>query len=165
MVELTIIIIVFSYFGLAPLVGHVLYKKLKYSKTKKKNYTGFFLRLIAGIADLIIIIIFLFFFVAIFQALFYDFNQSFVLLEFITSWAYFCFFHSSKYQATPGMMICKIKIYDQKFKRINLGRASIKYFSLPLSGVIFLIGFFMIGFTKRKQGLHDIFAKTLHLNK
>ena len=63
------------------------------------------------------------------------------------------------------MMICKIKIYDQKFKRINLGRASIKYFSLPLSGVIFLIGFFMIGFTKRKQGLHDIFAKTLHLNK
>ena len=43
MVELTIIIIVFSYFGLAPLVGHVLYKKLKYSKTKKKITQVFFL--------------------------------------------------------------------------------------------------------------------------
>jgi uncharacterized RDD family membrane protein YckC len=63
------------------------------------------------------------------------------------------------------MMMCKIKIYDQRLKRITLGRATIRYFSLSLSGIIFLIGYIMIGLTKRKQGLHDMFAKTLHINK
>ena len=42
--------------------------------------------------------------------------------------------------------------------------ATLRYFSAPLSGLILLIGFFMIGFTKKKQGLHDIFTKTLHVN-
>ena len=53
---------------------------------------------------------------------------------------------------------------DQNFKKITLGRATLRYFSAPLSGLILLIGFFMIGFTKKKQGLHDIFTKTLHVN-
>ena len=73
--------------------------------------------------------------------------------------------HRTKYQATIGMKMCKIKICDQNFKKITLGRATLRYFSAPLSGIIFLIGFLMIGFTKKKQGLHDLITKTLHINK
>ena len=168
MIGLLVIIIIFMYFGLAPLIGHLLYKGLKYSKSPKKNYVGFWIRVGANIADVILIIIFAFIFGAILQTLFYDTNfgdASFEVMGIIIAWAYFCLFHSSKYQATPGMMMCKIKIYDQRLKRITLGRATIRYFSLSLSGIIFLIGYIMIGLTKRKQGLHDMFAKTLHINK
>ena len=87
------------------------------------------------------------------------------ILGIVISWLYFCLSHSSKHQATIGMKMCKIKICDQNFKKITLGRATLRYFSAPLSGIIFLIGFLMIGFTKKKQGLHDLITKTLHINK
>ena len=80
------------------------------------------------------------------------------------SWAYICLLQSSKHQATIGQRLCNIKIVDQNFKRISLGRATLRYFCLSLSGIILLIGYFMIGFTKKKQGLHDKFCKTLHIN-
>ena len=103
----------------------------------------------------------------ILQIILYDTNfgpGSDYIIGIIISWSYFCLMHSSKHQATVGMKMCKIKICDQNFKKITLGRATLRYFSAPLSGLILLIGFFMIGFTKKKQGLHDIFTKTLHVN-
>ena len=46
---------------------------------------------------------------------------------------------------------------------IFFGRATGRYFSTPLSGLILLVGYFMIGWTLRKQGLHDKIARTIHL--
>jgi uncharacterized RDD family membrane protein YckC len=60
-------------------------------------------------------------------------------------------------------MLLKFKIYDHNFKRVGLGKITLRYFALTLSSFILLIGFFMIGWTKKKQGLHDMFAKTLHI--
>ena len=99
--------------------------------------------------------------------LFYDteFGESFdTIFGILISWAYICLLQSSKHQATIGQKLCAIKIVDQNFKRITLGRATLRYFSMSLSGIILLIGYFMIGFTKKKQGLHDLFSKTLHIN-
>ena len=93
------------------------------------------------------------------------FGKSFeTVLGIAISWSYICLFQSSKYQATLGQKLCGIKISDQNFKKLTLGRATLRYFCLSLSGLILLIGYFMIGFTKKKQGLHDIFCKTLHTN-
>ena len=99
--------------------------------------------------------------------LFFDtqFGESFdSLIGIVISWAYICLLQSSKHQATIGQKLCNIKIVDQNFKKITLGRATLRYFCMSLSGVILFIGYFMIGFTKKKQGLHDIFSKTLHVN-
>ena len=163
-----IIIILFIYFGLAPLIAYHLYKKLKYSKLPSgKYFSGFWLRFGAGVCDFVILIIIGFISGFFLQLLFYDtaFGESFnTITGIIISWAYICFFQSSKYQATLGQKLCGIKILDQNFKKITLGRATIRYFCLSLSGLILLIGYFMIGFTKKKQGLHDIFSRTLHIN-
>jgi uncharacterized RDD family membrane protein YckC len=164
-----IFIIFFIYFGTAPIISHFVYKSLKFSKLpQKKRYIGFWVRFGAGVADTFILVIVGFVLGFLIQIILYDTNfgpGSDYILGIVISWSYFCLSHSSKHQATIGMKMCKIKICDQNFKKITLGRATLRYFSAPLSGIIFLIGFLMIGFTKKKQGLHDLITKTLHINK
>ena len=163
-----IILILFFYFGLAPLIALNIYKKLRYSKLpSKKYYSGFWLRFGSGVCDFIILFIIGFISGYFIQLIFYDtvFGKSFeTVLGIAISWSYICLFQSSKYQATLGQKLCGIKISDQNFKKLTLGRATLRYFCLSLSGLILLIGYFMIGLTKKKQGLHDIFCKTLHTN-
>ena len=168
MLGLGIIIFLFVYFGLAPLIAHTVYKNKKYSKLPaRKHYAGFWIRFGAGVADFIILIVASLIIGFILGMLFYDteFGESFdTIFGILISWAYICLLQSSKHQATIGQKLCGIKIVDQNFKRITLGRATLRYFSMSLSGIILLIGYFMIGFTKKKQGLHDLFSKTLHIN-
>ena len=49
--------------------------------------------------------------------------------------------------------------------RFGFGRASGRYFAKFLSWITLLVGFFMAGFTRRKQALHDIVAKTLVISR
>ena len=46
-------------------------------------------------------------------------------------------------------------------RRISLGRAVGRYFAKILSGLILAIGYIMVAFTERKQGLHDLIVSTL----
>ena len=46
-------------------------------------------------------------------------------------------------------------------QRIGFGRATGRYFAKFVSAMILLIGFMMVGWTQRKQGLHDLIASTL----
>ena len=168
MIGFWMLIILFVYFGLAPLIAHLVYKKFKYSKlVTKKHYIGFWLRFGAGVADTIILVIISFIVGFLLQLLFFDtkFGPSFdFIFGSIIGWAYICILQSSKHQATIGQKLCNIKIVDQNFKKITLGRATLRYFCLTLSAVILFIGYLMIGLTKKKQGLHDLFSKTLHIN-
>lgn len=74
---------------------------------------------------------------------------------------YECGFLASSWMATPGMRAVGIKIVDYNGNRISLGRAFVRYLSQFLSMLILMIGFLMIGFDRRCQGLHDKIAKTL----
>ncbi len=76
-------------------------------------------------------------------------------------WLYYAFFHSSKYQATPGMMALSLRIVGYDGKRISFGRATGRFLATFLSVMTFGIGYIMIAFTPRKQALHDYIAKTL----
>ena len=87
------------------------------------------------------------------------------IFGFIISLFYFVLFQSSSKQATPGMMALKIKIYDERLQRVGFWRLALRYFATILSGIILCIGFFMIGWTKRKQGFHDLVARTIHLKE
>jgi uncharacterized RDD family membrane protein YckC len=70
---------------------------------------------------------------------------------------------SSSYQATLGKMICGMKVTDLFGNRISFERATARHFAKWLSGLILGIGYIMVGFTERKQGLHDLLAGTLVL--
>jgi len=77
------------------------------------------------------------------------------------SWLYEAFMLSSPYQATLGKMIFGMKVTDLYGNRISFARATGRHFAKWLSGMILGIGFIMVGFTERKQGLHDMLAGTL----
>jgi uncharacterized RDD family membrane protein YckC len=77
------------------------------------------------------------------------------------SWLYEAFMESSSYQATLGKMIFGLKVTDLNGNRISFERATGRHFAKWLSAAILGIGYLMVGFTERKQGLHDLLAGTL----
>lgn len=74
---------------------------------------------------------------------------------------YFSLMESSSRQATLGKMALGIVVTDIDGKRISFGRAVGRNLGKIISSIILLIGYFMIAFTKKKQGLHDIMANCL----
>ncbi len=84
-----------------------------------------------------------------------------IVLLIFGSWLYEAFMESSSYQATLGKMIFGMKVTDLNGNRISFGRATGRHFAKWLSGLILCIGYMMVGFTERKQGLHDMLAGTL----
>jgi uncharacterized RDD family membrane protein YckC len=84
-----------------------------------------------------------------------------VLLIIAGSWLYEAFMLSSPYQATLGKMIFGMKVTDLAGNRISFARATGRHFAKYLSTLTLFIGYVMVGFTERKQGLHDMIAGTL----
>lgn len=74
---------------------------------------------------------------------------------------YYGYFESSEQQATPGKKLMNLKVVDMKGNRITPGTAIIRYFAKYLSSFLLLIGYIMILFTEKHQGLHDKIADTL----
>lgn len=127
----------------------------------KENYAGFWIRLGAYLLDGIIvgvpalIIIFA-------LTVFYGFWGAVAGygIAILISWLYHASFESSEKQATLGKQAINVKVVDYRGKRITFARASGRYFAKILSALILLIGFIMVGFTEKKQGLHDYIAST-----
>ncbi len=83
----------------------------------------------------------------------------------ITFWIYYAAFESSSKQATLGKMALGIKVTDLNGKPVGFGRATGRYVGRAISILILFIGCIMIAFTQKKQGLHDIMAGCLVINK
>jgi uncharacterized RDD family membrane protein YckC len=83
----------------------------------------------------------------------------------LVNWIYEAGLESSSYQATVGKMALGLKVTDLEGGRISFARATGRHFAKILSSMILFIGFFMIGFTERKQGLHDMIAGTLVIRR
>ena len=137
-----------------------------------QKYAGFWHRVLAGLIDFVILYI---------SSWIFSFGFGFMILanmsyEVYMYWTYgigivwifvylfyYVLFQMSSKQATLGMMVVGIKIYDEELNRVGFWRLTGRYFTTAISNIILWIGFFMIGWTKRKQGLHDIVARTIHL--
>jgi len=78
-------------------------------------------------------------------------------------WLYYAFLESSSWQGTVGKRLLGLRVTDMNGNRISFGRATGRYFAMILSGMICFIGFIMVAFTEKKQGLHDMLAGTLVL--
>ena len=79
----------------------------------------------------------------------------------LVNWLYSALLESSSYQATLGKMALGLKVTDLQGHRISFARATGRHFAKILSGFVLFVGFIMVGFTRRKQGLHDMLAGTL----
>lgn len=79
----------------------------------------------------------------------------------IVGWIYSAVMESSEWQATVGKRVLGLWVTDEEGRRISFGRATIRHFSKIVSAIILCIGFLMVAFTDRKQGLHDKMASTL----
>ena len=147
--------IIFLIYFLPIILCLLLIKKKNYKKLPKIKYAGFWPRLAAGIIDLIILIVVGF-------ILSFIVGPFIIILDIIISWLYFVVLQSSAKRSTFGMRACGIKIHDERFGRLSFWRLTGRYLATWVSAIIIFIGFFMIGFHPRKQGLHDIIARTIH---
>lgn len=84
-------------------------------------------------------------------------------ISILSGWLYQAFLESSSWQGTIGKKVLGLRVTDMNGNRISFGRATGRYFGMMLSGMICFIGFVMVAFTEKKQGLHDLLAGTLVL--
>ena len=138
------------------------------------KHTGFWIRALASTVDLIIFTILGFITMVTFlfatsgnmnTEIFESYQEgSFgVYAEILYTASYLLYagiMQSSKLQATFGMMLFRFKLCDHEFKKVGFFRVVLRELTTYLSAILLCIGFLMIAFTKRKQGLHDKISKT-----
>lgn len=143
------------------------------------RYGGFWIRVVAYLLDSVILsvittpIVIIFLLPAVLKAI--DqinrnqepplelFASLFIIipLVWILQWLYEALLTSSSWQGTVGKRVVRLKVTDAAGNRISFGRATGRFFGKIVSGMIMDIGFIMVAFTERKQGLHDMIAGTL----
>ena len=139
---------------------------------QEPNYAGFWIRFLAYFIDTLLMTLVLLPLGVVAGVLIVatgaDQNGSMLALDgmfrivsFFIGWLYFSFLESSPWQATLGKKILGLRVTDLNGGRISFGKATGRYFGKILSGLILFIGFVMVAFTEKKQGLHDQMAGTL----
>ncbi len=116
-------------------------------------YVGFWKRGLAFFIDSI-----LFFFINFIASILIGIHD-FFFVSTLLSYLYYPIMHSSRYQATIGKRLLQIKVVNDQGGRISFLHALGRYLLLYLS-FCFFIGLIMVAFTQKKQGLHDLIAKT-----
>ncbi len=75
-------------------------------------------------------------------------------------WLYFAGFEAAR-GATPGKKTLGLRVTDLDGAPISFGRATARYF-MKIPGTLLVgVGLIMIAFTTRRQGLHDVVARTI----
>ncbi|GCC52027.1 RDD family protein [Chryseotalea sanaruensis] len=122
-----------------------------------KNYAGFWIRFAAYLIDAIILWIIGVILSYIILGGYSLVQESLLLtaLQFVVGISYFVVLESSAKQGTLGKIVVGLKVGDEHGNQISAGTAVGRYFSKILSAIILLIGFMMVGWDDRKQGLHD----------
>ena len=126
------------------------------------NYAGFWIRFLAMLIDGIVIATF----VGIVVNLIGGAQQaslSYSLFMLAAQWGYYSLMESSERQATLGKIVSGLRVTDLQGNRISFGKATARFFGKVLSGLLLFIGYIMVAFTDKKQGLHDKLVSTLVL--
>jgi len=87
------------------------------------------------------------------------------IIGLVLNWLYFTLFESSSKQATWGKMAIGICVTNLDGQRLSFARANGRYWGKIISFLILCIGYLMVAFTQKKQGLHDIMAGCLVTKK
>jgi uncharacterized RDD family membrane protein YckC len=84
-----------------------------------------------------------------------------MMVKVIVSWLYYAIMESTINQASLGKMVLGLKVTDMNGGRISFARATGRVLASFLSTLILCVGYIMIAFTEKKQGLHDMLTNTL----
>jgi uncharacterized RDD family membrane protein YckC len=76
-------------------------------------------------------------------------------------WLYYALMESSGWQATLGKRALGLRVTDVNGVRIFFSRATARFFARLLCTATLGIGFLMVGWTRHKQGLHDMVSGCL----
>jgi uncharacterized RDD family membrane protein YckC len=140
------------------------------TSTPEIEYASFWERLLAFAIDLAVTSLIFFAFAVILPILLgprLGVPSGGVILAFaavlwlVITWLYWALMESSSRQSTVGKSLLDIVVTDAEGNRISFGKATLRYFGKIASVLPALAGFFMIGFTARKQGLHDLITGSL----
>ena len=128
-------------------------------------YVGFWKRVLAALLDGLFLWIVFAIIEAVFDVLGMVFPSWIVnpVNELITMGLmilYFPILESGKRQATIGKQFLDIKVINQNGERLSFLHAFGRYLAKVLSYSIAFIGFIMVAFADKKQGLHDMICKT-----
>lgn len=129
------------------------------------EYAGFWRRVAAALIDGILVGVVSWIVTAIFSAISDGAEVTAQILVLIAAYGYYAGMESSSYQATVGKIALGIQVTDLNGNRISFGRALGRNLAEILSALILLIGYIMVAFTPKKQGLHDLIAGTLVVKK
>lgn len=128
------------------------------TEEKRLQYAGFWIRLGAYLIDgvLLWMVNFLIAFIVL------SFGPELLgsLISFLVNLFYFAIMESSEHQATLGKMAVGIRVGDRTGGQITLGNALGRYLAKIISAIPLGIGFFMIGWDEKNQGIHDKLADT-----
>jgi uncharacterized RDD family membrane protein YckC len=91
--------------------------------------------------------------------------QFFVQVLSIAFGVFYASFFIGKFAATPGKMICGLKVVMGDGTRVSYGRAIGRYFAEWLSGLTMGIGYIMAAFDDEKRALHDRICDTRVVKK
>ncbi len=80
---------------------------------------------------------------------------------FVIEWLYRGFMESSSAQATLGKQFLGIVVANTDGTRLTFGRASVRHVAKLVSQLTANVGYLLILFTPRRQGLHDLIADTI----
>jgi uncharacterized RDD family membrane protein YckC len=75
-------------------------------------------------------------------------------------WVYKAVLHSSSWQGTVGKMVLGLRVTDQEGHRISFVRATLRYAAEVASYPLIGIGYLVAIFSRRRQALHDMVART-----
>ncbi|MEM7206896.1 MAG: RDD family protein [Pseudomonadota bacterium] len=138
---------------------------------ENQNYAGFWIRFVAVLIDVIIIMCVLGIPLTLIYGQeywmgdqlvhgFWDVILNYVAPAILTIWFWI------RFLGTPGKMLLQLQVVDAKSGgRLSIGQAIIRYFSYILSALPLLLGYIWVGFDKRKQSFHDKLAGTVVVRK
>lgn len=140
-----------------------------------KPYVGFWWRVIAALIDGVILSVVIGIVMTIFGVSLFSGGASpeaaisamglFQLLGLIIVVTYDGVMQASSLQATLGKLAIGAIVTDKNGERLSYGKSFLRAICKIPSQMILFIGYLMVAFTARKQGLHDIMAGTLVLKK
>ncbi len=74
-------------------------------------------------------------------------------------------FFLGKFSATPGKMVCGLKVVRPNGDKIGYGRAFGRSWAELLSSFSLCIGYIMVAFSEEKKSLHDLIVSTRVVKK
>ncbi len=128
-------------------------------------YASFWRRVLASLIDTVLLMLMIFIIISVLSATtafsfapqmmdFPSFFDLLFLVIIVLMWL--------KYGATPGKMILDCKIVDARTGgKLSVGQSIIRYLGYIVSTIPLMLGFIWVAFSPRKQGFHDMLARTV----